>query len=583
MSGSSDLQESFNRFEKGHTFGSAQVAIAPEQVDLSQVYTLIDGILPFEACLYYQILPLSIEGSRLIIGTVNPDDRAASDYVKKQLSYINYSLTFRTIQSDWHRDLLSKYLSHNAKMRQRSHPQVTRPAEPATAQSPAKAAQASPSSLDSSSQATFIVDQPDEISDYVRSPSVRGVSTNSAEPELSEALETTLPTAPEPPPSSEEIMVEESPEEEAPTLVSVPRASLLFELAEDSESLAAPEDAPTVIADRSVLAADEEEVPTQPVISVSSATASAASASEAASASATASAASASEAEPAPVPDTAAANELPTTASAASAPEVAPAPTASMAEPAGGLPSSGVAATAAEPVSDKTDAKTAASEPPANAPLHLQIDQTYRHLGDVDLSTLSPKALMQTLLGQVLGEGIGRLYFERPKHTGRILWSKDGILQAVLESIDPQLFQGVINEFKLLTHLSLIAVKKPKQVEIERMYEGERILLRLRVMPNAHGEEATLQVLRGTALRFYQQQQIDKLGRDALDAAQTLSRRLDEIRDRARQTLNFKPTRSETFPAIVQLLKQMEAQIHELVAEHEHVNKTAARQTQNRR
>ncbi|MEL6384559.1 MAG: hypothetical protein AAFQ89_19295, partial [Cyanobacteria bacterium J06626_18] len=473
MSGSSDLQESFNRFGRGHASGNAQVAIAPEQVDLSQVYTLIDGILPFEACLYYQILPLSIEGSRLVIGTVNPDDHAASDYVKKQLSYINYSLTFRTIQSDWHRDLLSKYLSHNAKMRQQSQPRAelpaaSAPAQPAnaTSQSSKKAAKASsPSSPDRNSQTTFIVDQPDEISDYVRSASVRGVATNSVEPELSEALETTLPTAPEPPPSLEEMIAEENPEEEeGPTLVPVPRESAPDRSVEEAiESSGMPEDVPTIIAARSAEAEDAAPVSAAPVVSASPA-----------------------------IAPTEVASTTPTTADV---PVTAPAD--SPISP---------AVTAPKTENEPTEADSQNSTADANEPLHLQIDEAYRNLGDVDLSTLSPKALMQALLGQVLGEGIGRLYFERPGSTGRILWSKDGILQAVLESIDAQLFQGVINEFKLLTHLSLIAVKKPKQVEIERMYEGERILLRLRVMPNAYGEEATLQVLRGTALRFYQQQ-----------------------------------------------------------------------------
>jgi type II secretory ATPase GspE/PulE/Tfp pilus assembly ATPase PilB-like protein len=199
----------------------------------------------------------------------------------------------------------------------------------------------------------------------------------------------------------------------------------------------------------------------------------------------------------------------------------------------------------------------------------LQIDEQYRQIDDSQLATLQPKAMMQALLVKVLDEGIGRLYFERQSQAGRILWSRDGILQAVVESIDTQLFQGVINEFKLLTHLSLIALKKAKQVEIERSYEGQRILLRFRIMPNAYGEEATLQVLRGTALRFYQQQQIDKLGRDALDAAQILQRRLQEIRDRARQSLNFEVTRSETLPALIQLLKQMEAQVQEIVAAYD--------------
>ncbi len=400
--------------------------IPPERVDLNQVYTLVDSILPFEACLYYQVLPLFIEGSRLTIGMVNLDDLAASEYVKKQLSYINYSLAFRKIQSEWHRELLSKYLSHNAQ-EQKNNP----PLKPKQSQSKASAAPTASAAAptppkkakpidERDLQATFIVDQPDQIDEDVMSAPPAAKSTPASGP-----------------------------------------AS-----------------------------------------------------------------------QPSPQSVSASASSAPTKSDATSMPAV-------------GSPSSKV------------------------APLHLQIDEQYRHISEEKLATLQPKPLMQVLLNKVLEEGIGRLYFERRADSGRILWSKDGVLQSVLEFVNPQIFQGVINEFKLLTHLSLIATRKTRQVEIERLYQNQRLLLRFRVMPNAHGEEATLQVLRGTALRFYQQQQIDKLGRDALDTAQRLQYRLNEIRDRARQSLNFKSTRSETLPAIIQLLKQMEAQVQEIVMSYE--------------
>lgn len=531
---------------KGSSSSTVPAAIAPEQVDLNQVYTLIDGILPFEACLYYQILPLFIEGSRLVIGIVNPEDKAASDYVKKQLSYINYSLTFRTIQSDWHRDLLSKYLSHNAKIRQRQAANSTQPSEATVEQPPNQPLH------DPGTQATFIVDQPDEISDFVHSASVRTPLPHAPEPELNESLETTLPTAPEE--ESLSLFVDSSEEHSAEAIVASPESlkeapNIISEPFEDTEATPAMvsvsfedlEEAPTIIASsESASSTVAEDAPT--IISGFSATSPAIAAQQES-------------------------NTVSKTVPSAEAP----------AKPKVASPSASSQMPSVNHAALSSDARSVLAED--EPPLHLVIDEEYRNLSESQLSMLPPKALMQALLGQVLGEGIGRLYFERPSHTGRILWSRDGVLQAVLESIEPQVFQGVINEFKLLTHLSLIAVKKPKQVEIERLYEGERILLRFRVMPNAYGEEATLQVLRGPALRFYQQQQIDKLGRDALDAAQMLSRRLKEIRDRARQSLNFKTTRSETLPAIVQLLKQMEAEIQELVAEQETANKNQTRRS----
>ena len=117
--------------------------------------------------------------------------------------------------------------------------------------------------------------------------------------------------------------------------------------------------------------------------------------------------------------------------------------------------------------------------------------------------------------------------------------------------------------------MAMVPVRKPEQVEIERTIDHQRILLRLRVMPGDGGEQATLQVLRGTALQFHQQQQIDRLGRDALDAAQTLQQRLNEMRDRARGALDFQPTHSEVLPALVKMLAELEAQVKEIEAAYE--------------
>ncbi|NJL86896.1 MAG: hypothetical protein HC886_14525 [Leptolyngbyaceae cyanobacterium SM1_1_3] len=198
-------------------------------------------------------------------------------------------------------------------------------------------------------------------------------------------------------------------------------------------------------------------------------------------------------------------------------------------------------------------------------PLHLQVESSHRASTIESLRFLAPKELMQALLSRVLDEGIGRLYFERLPDYGRVLWSKDGVPQSILDRLEADSFQGVINEFKLLTHISLIPIQKAKQVEIERLYDDTRVLLRFRVMPGSHGEEATLQVLRGAALKFYQQQQIDKLGRDALGIAQTLQQRIYEIRDRARQDLSIAATQVEALPAIVNLLKQMELEVQHIL------------------
>jgi hypothetical protein len=107
-------------------------------------------------------------------------------------------------------------------------------------------------------------------------------------------------------------------------------------------------------------------------------------------------------------------------------------------------------------------------------------------------------------------------------------------------------------------------VEQPKQVEVERIYQNTHLLLRLRVMAVDGKEEATLQVLRGAALRFYQQQQLSNLSRDALRLAEELQRKVNEIRDRTR----LSPVPLEGLPALEKVIRNLDNQIEALMHEH---------------
>jgi len=66
----------------------------------------IDSALSFEACLYHQVLAL--EGDRVVLGMVNPEDTAAIEYVERILSYMNYSLVPQPMALEAHKALLQK-------------------------------------------------------------------------------------------------------------------------------------------------------------------------------------------------------------------------------------------------------------------------------------------------------------------------------------------------------------------------------------------------------------------------------------------------------------------------------------------
>ena len=377
-------------------------------MDTHQVFQLIDRILPFEACLYHQILPLSLKDQCLQIGMVTLEDTAALDYVRRILKFMNYSPEPQTITSDVHYATLSAYLHHTGS-------QVALPA----------------------------------LNDSA-------LAQKSGESEQVDLLEEAIPVSDQ---SSGEI----------PEPVSF---SSNHSTRSDQEAKA------TFLLDGT----DEIDDPQDLLLSAPS-------------------------------------------------------------------------------ISESVQLQLQPSKPPlpGNALPTLEVSTDYLNSPSDHLAALPPAQLLRELLGRIFIDGIGRLYLKRQLTTGQILWSQNGVVQSVLNDLPLSSFQGVIDELKQLTHLPLTSVQQPQQVEIERLCRQNRLLLRLRVMPSRHGEEATLQILRGAALRFYQQQQIANLSRDALNIAKGLQQKMREIHDRT-----LAEAQSPDQANLTQILQIVEQQIKAL-------------------
>ena len=146
------------------------------------------------------------------------------------------------------------------------------------------------------------------------------------------------------------------------------------------------------------------------------------------------------------------------------------------------------------------------------------------------LSYLEPEQLWQELLAKILDGGIGRLYLKRDYNYGRIIWSRDGVIQSSLDKVKLDVFEKIIGEIKTLGKQPLSPLKKPKKVAIERIYNQERILLRLEFFVGQSGDEITIQVLRGEALEFYEQRQVEKSVEQAIYFAEKMEKTLRKIR-----------------------------------------------------
>ncbi|MBW4422838.1 MAG: hypothetical protein KME13_27290 [Myxacorys californica WJT36-NPBG1] len=366
------------------------LSVAPEgmaEVDTEKAFQLVDRVLPFEACLYHQILPLSLEAGCLYLGMVTLEDAIALDYVRRLVGFMNYTLAPQRLSSEAHYAALSAYLNY-------SQAQRKTPAEPSSistgSQTRVEETIAEKVALDFHSNDTF---------------------------------------------HSKDTYILESPDE---------------------------------------LDREEEHCTSSP-----------------------------------------------------------------------------------EPTSQRDQLSMPGSALPV-----LEVSTTHLNSSDETLAQLPPDQLLQELLGRIFIDGIGRLYLERQATSGRVLWSQNGILQSVINELPLPVFQGLLNELKRLTHLPPSPLQTAQQVEIERLCQNNRVLLRLRMMPNTHGEEATLQILRGAALKFYQKQQLTNLSRDALGIAKDLQRKLGEIRDRRTQASQPLPVDSSTvIPTLGQVLQIVEQQL----------------------
>jgi Type II secretion system (T2SS), protein E, N-terminal domain len=390
------------------------------RINVEQMFILIDGVLPLEACLYYEVLPLYLDGQHIYLGMVCPDDSTASDYVRRIVSYHNYSSVSHPITAETLQAMLTAYLNYSGN-KQNITPEQT---QVIRSQLHRSARARADQSVDRNQQQTFIVDRPDDL--------------------LQDAMS-----------------------------------------GADAQTYAGPRSVPDL--NDPMIEASAEVAPTAPLT---------------------------------PLP---------------------------------------------KPVVNRSASKSDEGQAPPSMVLPLLPElkiQAHLLASPVErLAELQPPELLQELLGRVLFGGIGRLYFERQAQSGRVLWSQNGVLQSVLERVDLAILEGLIQELKQMAGLPLTLIESAQQIELERIYNQARILLRFRFMPTASGEEATVQVLRGAALKFYQQQQLTNLERDALSIAKQLQIKLNEIRDRADARSGLARSRLESLPALSQLLHQIEAQV----------------------
>jgi Type II secretion system (T2SS), protein E, N-terminal domain len=450
-----------------------------DRLEAKVIFGLIDRILPFEACLYHEILPLFLEERTLHLGMVTLTDVAALDYARKILSFLNYSLVPQAIASEMQHRILSQYLQFKGQgSTVEEEPTVFYEAEEISqlrAEIQNGAVPTSGTQDPGSKPVTAPVLTPD-------------VAPRVVTPRVVTPRVVTPASAPRPSfrPIDRETLIVEAPEaleawsfgEELPAPIASPNQPSTNQPSTNQPSTNQPSTLPLpngslfhhpLVMDSTVIQSigEDDDV----VVEKENSAASSVSASS-------------------------------VSASSVSAPQF------SLPTPGDALPT-------------------------------LAIKTAYLKVSPEELKALDSTELLENLLGQVLESGIGRLYFEHQVASGRVLSSNSGVLQSMVEALPIDRFDSLIWALKNLMRVSPEPVTEPVQVEIERWHEKNRLLLRLRLMPkwDDHeiiGEDATLQILRGAALRFYQQQQSTNLRRDTLLVAKNLQLKVQALQQRTK-------------------------------------------------
>ncbi|BAZ45178.1 hypothetical protein NIES4102_21960 [Chondrocystis sp. NIES-4102] len=145
------------------------------------------------------------------------------------------------------------------------------------------------------------------------------------------------------------------------------------------------------------------------------------------------------------------------------------------------------------------------------------------------LPELLPQLSWHKLLEQTFKYHTEQLQLTRYSDRGSIFAYRNQVVQSSLDQIPLPLFCSLIDEIKRMSRVSGEITAQPHKVVIERFYELERILLRLEFKLQNQQEKVIIQILRAESLKDYEQQQLNKIGEQALHLAQQLEKTLRRI------------------------------------------------------
>lgn len=129
--------------------------------NFSQIFTLIDSLIPLQDCLFHKILPLNLTNNCLIVGMINPENRDGLERVRSLCAFKNFTIQPQEIELQTYQSTLLAYSQHN--LRRKS---IAANTSPIIQELP-----------------TLIIDSPPKL-DFDKSQSSQPISAKKTVPEL---------------------------------------------------------------------------------------------------------------------------------------------------------------------------------------------------------------------------------------------------------------------------------------------------------------------------------------------------------------------------------------------------------------
>lgn len=176
----------------------------------------------------------------------------------------------------------------------------------------------------------------------------------------------------------------------------------------------------------------------------------------------------------------------------------------------------------------EAEAQNALEEAKLSALIAEVQQQIPQETGDF-LAELESELSWQKLLEKAFEYHTEIIELTRHGDRANIVASKDDSSQSSIDQLPLPTFHSITGEIKKMARLPQNTANSPRKVVLEKIYNQERILLRLEFTTESEKEMIVVQILRDRALQVYEQKQMDRISEQALQLAQQLEKTLKKI------------------------------------------------------